>query len=807
MRKIKIMMMMPLFLAVSLFFAGCNQSADNDDDTPTGGVPVADAYLSGGDAIRGVDNGIANRHISGEDPTTVLWTAAINTIRYSVSNGSGIALETVDIPDATDGSVYPLVPAGKTLILDGVAQNAGISPSAGGTQVVVDGSLYLVGYSTLTLGPDPAETNPGTILLRNGRLVVTHGTTLRYGSQATVNSVTSSSGSALRVGGIDFLDDSQLDFQNIQSNFIVETESLNSSYITLSDIWNNSGRADVNIRQGSIKSTYLFDFPVTPNRQLLVFGNGDQPEIPAGVSGGPYPDVTIKEGLAYVGIGNLLEHVNLVVNGTLAANYHISPYAITVGPNGWLYNYPSTDGSVAFYDTKLDKSLSIASGGRADLYNLKTTRGAVITEVSVADNAVLAINEGNTINFDGPIDGTLILTGNNYDVTTNVGGQLEYRAPGGTVTLNNADLKGVKLSGGSASIKGGASLAVTGNLQLSGNNGKVLVGGSLAADYAALELNNSIRLDGGFTLSPVGGTAAEIGLTSEKVIINDQKTLATDKGALSGIGGKILFTNGANEDDIVGADGAEDEGVVYSLQGNKFLLGSASLDVTNSLGYAALDLTGGASIVFGATDVGGGVSLLNGQYIISSREEDADEGPTTQFVLGEVYNDYISTTPVKHIGIGIGPETNPNNANHILTLGPDSKIIFGGPGGTPKYLLVGHPGASVRNNDVNAYSRSQFAIRGTGTSPATIETPNFLVVGSLGVFNEWVNAVNYEPLFANDSDLKDSTDPEDTNVPYASGDITVKVSGASLSIQHNNIWTWGSHTNGDGDTVGKWTTN
>jgi hypothetical protein len=811
MRKIKIMMMMPLFLAVSLFFAGCNQSADNDDGPSVGDVPLPNAYLNGANALTGLADSISNGNGA---VGTISWTAAVNTIQYTPGNGGGVTLYTQPVA-GVEGSFYPLVPAGKALILNVTADSGTIVPDDGAV-VEVEGSLYLTNKALLSVGNTNAS--DGAIRLNGGRLFVTQGTTLKYGTAATNLSLIldSANSSALLTGGIVFSAESTLHLADNNRDYI-RIDPASASYVNLRDIWNNSGLADVSILQGGIKSTDVLGFfnaPVTSGRTLSVDGRyfdetqKAHPEIPPGSNDGDVTSdpIIIQEGLEYTGIGNQLEHVNLVVNGVLNALYPIKPATIRVGPKGQLTNYMHTTG--------LDRSLRVESGGTVAVQNIVSNNTDVgappITDVVVESDAVLAILGGSgNIQYEGPIDGTLILGGNGYYVSrtggVTVGGQLVYYDDiddtTSTVTLNNAVFSNVVLSGGSVTIKDdGAELRVIGNLEL-GGNGRVLVGGSLAPNYAALELNDKISLTGGFALKPVGGTAAEISLTSD-VIINSDKTTEYEKGALLGAGGVIRFTNGASGE--VFTTDANDVDTVYSdSPADRFILGGTSLVGTNSVGSATLSLTN-ASIVFGARTVNNGVSLVNGQYIINSNDYD-ETGSATRFALGTVYT---TTSPaVNHLGIGIGPLSQTTAEGHSLTLGAGASIVFGGPGNDPKYLLVGRPyavgrGVSLDEEGVPEIDaiESPFAIRGIVSSEATITIPNFLVVGSLGIDNSGYDR-NVDPLpalFVNDTDLQ-------TDDPFTAGDITLTDDEQSILVHHNYRWTWGQHENAEGEQVGKWT--
>jgi hypothetical protein len=791
------MMMMPLFLAVSLFFAGCNQSADNDDDgTSTGGVPVADAYLSNGTQLVGLDNSISNGL-----PTTgtVSWSASVNTIEYAFSS-SAPALNTFAIPGG-DGAVYPLVPAGKTLILNG-SSNTAISPSAG-TVAVVEGSLYLTNRSRLLVGDEGNST--GAILLNGGRLFVTKGTTLDYGTAATDLGLIRNSANtpALLSGGITFGAigaSGTLSLLNNGYDFIRINPASGTNYINLSDIWTSSNPATVFINQGSIKSADIFEFPVNPNRVLGVYNDNGERDEPIFDSKG---DITIKEGLWYYDIGNPIEHINLVVNGYLHADREIVPATITVGEKGHLENNEST---------VLDTSLLVKSGGVASLASLTAGQGAPIADVEVQEDATLQVGyTGGEIGYTKPILGTLILTGQGgYTVNTTVGGKLVHYKPAlggepggaGTVTLNNAVLKDVWLSGGIAQIKAnGAQLKVNGSLQLE-DDATVLVGGSLAANYAALELKEAISLTGGFTLMPEVSTTADaevISAAAKLVIDSAPVTIAstdpdvTDKGALLG-SGNITFINGA--DQTVDFEDENGDTTYYSDASDKFVLGAESLVVTNNVGYGTLSLTD-ATIVFGATLQNEGVSLVNGQYIISS---DEDSG-ATRFVLGKLEGSTDYATDAKVIGIGIGPLVNTGNVAHTLTLGPGSGIVFNGKPNNPKFLLVGPPGAANRNVESDEETiDSSFAIRGiaSSTDNVTISIPNYLVVGSLSTSNKWDRSQGGpQSLFVNDTDLQEDT-------KYASGNITAGNIG-TLSVLHKVIWSWEPHTDSAGEPVGKWT--
>jgi hypothetical protein len=803
MRKIKIMMMMPLFLAVSLFFAGCGQSVDNDsDDTPTGGVPERDAYLSSGERLLvGLDNSISNGQPGASG--TVSWSASVRTIEYAV--GAELTLNTFNIPEG-DGTVYPLVPAGNTLILSGSTSSApGIKPD-NNTTVVVEGALYLTNGANLLVG---AAVDNGRIRLRNsGHLFVTKGTVLSYDHYATDLSLIldSANSPALLSGGISFgaigasgtlsLANSLPDLPD-NGGFIRINPAQGTDYINLSAIWASSNPATVFLNQGGIKSAEIFGFQVGPNRVLAVYNSEEQRTEPIFDNKG---DITIQEGLWYENIGNSLEHVNLVVEGRLNANRSIVPATITVGEKGYLINDQSTT---------LDTSLLVKSGGVAELASLTAGGGAPIADVEVQENATLQVGgTGGKIGYTGPILGTLILNGEGkYTVNTTVGGKLVYYKPisgAGTVTLNNAELTGVELSGGNAQIKDkGAELKVNGSLELEAG-AAVRVGGSIAANYAALELNEEISLTGGFTLRPVVSTvegdiistAAEMVLDSAPVTIASTNPDVKDKGALLG-SGKITFTNGGATEVY---DDDSDVTTVYSeLAGDKFTLGAVKLVGSNSIGYGTLSLTD-ATIVFGATVQNDGVSLVNGQYIISSGEDSGEAA--TRFVLGELegFTDYANAAKV--IGIGIGPLVNAGDVAHTLTLGPGSGIVFGGNPNNPKFLLVGPSGAPTREDieDDDDTIESPFAIKGIAPSTAnvTISIPNYLVVGSLGALNGWDRTEGaHQPLFVDDTNLLETT-------KYASGNITAKNSG-TLSVSHNVIWKWEPHRDFVNEPVGKWT--
>jgi hypothetical protein len=787
MRKIKIMMMMPLFLAVSLFFAGCGQSVDNDDDDTPTGVPSPDAYLSGGDALYGTVGGIANRHNEGGAPNIVSWSDTVRTIQYTANGGP--ILDTYLVPDG-DGAVYPLVPAGNTLILNALDSSV-IQPGANaGTQVVVEGSLYLTNAAVLEVGGgDPGDTAIGSILLNGGRLFVTNGTTLQYGTNATSLNLIQNSAStpALLSGGITFGASGTLSFfgNNGPNNHdILRINPTSGTKVDLSAVWTSSSPANVFIPQGNILSADIFAFPVTADRKLAVYNNfgtglDDIPGIKSGEQSDP---IIIRDGLIYYdgggSAGKVLEHLDLEVNGVFYAGREIRPKSIKVGPKGVLNNTLTTG---------LDTSLSVASGGVADLGSLvSNVQDGEVKDVSVETGAVLTISGSGRIAYNpGQIGGTLILTGDNYTVNTAVTGQLEYRNSGGTVSLTDATLANVDLSGGRAAVKkSGASLAVNGDLKLS-SGAAVLVGGSRAIGYDALELYDNIWLDGGFTLEPVGGTAARIGLTSDVIIktslpVNSTSNLDLERGALLSAGnGTILFTNGADES-VLGVD-TDDEDVVYNAQSDKFRLGSGSLAVTNEVGFGTLSLTG-ADIVFGETEVDYGVSLRSGQYIISS------ENNETGFAIGRLYGH-----DSRDSGISIGDTG--YDGSHSFLLGPSAEIIFGGVSDQTRYLLVGTPYASPRTTVSvdDPPPESSFAIRGIAdNSAATIRIPNFLVVGSLGATKPIRNGT-LEPLFAYDRFAYSTSD--NPTASYSSGDITVSANDSgSLSVQHNNVWTWGSRS-------------
>jgi hypothetical protein len=803
MRKIKIMMMMPLFLAVSLFFAGCGQSVDNDsDDTPTGSVPLPDEFLNGNN-VYGIADGITSG-ASGAAGTRSWLT--YNTIQYTV-NLSGESL-TLHADDPSDDIIYPLVPAGKSLILN--AQGKYILPESADTGspvpiVYVDGALYLTNAGTLALGVGSV---PGRIRLRNnGRLIVTTGTELNYSGAATLDSIMGSGNTpALRSSGIEFMRGSTLNFSNgTPTHDFFSIGQTDDNHTDLQDIWDRSSPADVTIDQGKIKSAQIFAFSVSPDRKLTVYNNmgtglDDIPGIKLGEQSDP---IIISEGLIYVDnggqVGKVLEHLDLEVNGKLDANRIIRPKSIKVGPRGVLINGQATG---------LDTSLSVVSGGVASLGNLVSNDpDKTVTDVSVEPGALLTIDNGGMLNGTminynrGQIGGTLILTGNNkYTVDTAVTGLLEYRHSAGTVSLTDADLTNVELSNGMASIKkNGASLTVNGDLKLSGNSASVLVGGSRAAGYAALQLYDNIWLDGGFTLKPVGGTAAEIGLTRDVIIktsrpVDTTTNLGLERGALLLAGdGTILFTNGA--DGTVEGEELDDEGVVYNAAADRFILGSGSLAVTSDVGFGTLGLKG-ADIVFGETEAEFGMSLRSGQYIISS-----EDSTSTGFAIGRLSGHASLAT-----GISIGTVPGYDDIDSFI-LGPGAEIIFGGESDQPRYLLVGAPYALART-DVTPDDPpvSPFEIRGIAeNSTATIKIPNFLIVGSLAASPPTANTENSQPLFQTDR-YADSAS-ENPKPSYSSGGITVDEDDGSLYVGHTGTWEWGQHPSTDTESGfdGGWT--
>jgi hypothetical protein len=741
MRKIKIMMMMPLFLAVSLFFAGCGQSVDNDNDVPSGGdVPLPNRYLEGAGTLYVNDEGLgvfdASGDIIGSNGPYDWADPAINTIEHTLS--SGVLSLSVALDD--DGIPRPLVPTGKTLILKGS------SPSqvqvADDVEVVVDGALYLTNKALLSIG---AAGNSGTILLNNGRLFVTEGTTLRYGTDAVVNSISRADTSSALKGAIEFWSESTLDFTDNDHDFIRIGATTNVNHITLSELWTNSNPATVKINQGTIDNDDLLKFDlVSPDRLLYVDGGSGKELFDSS-------EITINAGLEYVNIRSDLEHKNVTVNGSLSPGKDVYAKTLTIGADGQYFNDKNT---------VIDDGLVV--NGFGSLSALAFTNTSVVT---VAPAGTLVISAPHGFNYSPTIDGTLVLGGGATLYTgnrLNVGGEL-YILNGAvpTFTLGGGILEAkagdIRISGGSVTLDGDSTLTVSNSLALTGN-GMVKAGGLVIDDEStgdyALEMKD-ITLTGGFTVA--GGTdAAQITVTGGQVTFG---SAATYKGALVGAG-DIVFKHNMEE------DSEPDKSFIFT---GKLL----STDGAQS----SLILGTGQSIVFGGETVDGGVSFTGGTYHVES------EGSGTRFALG-----YLPITGGEGLGLGIG-RVGPENDVTSLALSPDSHIRFAAP---DAYLLVGSAAAQRISGEEEGSEESLFSISGTlgtnGQGPS-IRISNVIIAGSLGnvTGNRATPAV---PLF--------TYDKENLGGTAATGVITVDYTGAqgsgggggSLTIDHNYTWTY-----------------
>jgi hypothetical protein len=811
MKKI-MFMMMPLFLTALIFGAGCDQdpSTTKDNSSSGGDDVVADVTIQAQDSnstltIDGKGIITSRRWSDGATTATADWTK-VNKVRF-IANGSA---QLAAVPPVGDETWPVFVPNGKTLILSGqgnVELNQGLAPGAPagatvkGSKIIVDGKLF-VENGTLQIGTNPNTTEFEQIVLRNGSLRVYQGATLKYGGIAKVTSILKGDRSALKYGGIEFVKDglldlasglpasddftdvfesfSSLDLSGVPSTFVIRETDPNEeeNYITLAQVYANSGDAIVSLNQGDfVSSKYLIDeFSVRPDRLLIVNGSHRTPAI---VDAEELPGtITIKKGLVYMEpdiASRSFEHKDVVVNGgvyTVAKNVYATN--LTIASGAIYYNQAVTD---------IDNKLEVNGEG---IFNELAfmginESGATEARATVGRDGSLLITARHTFTYSPVINGTLELGGGGL---LNPGHRIraigQFKA-GDFVLGNgilNANTGSVEIDeDGKVKLIGDSTLEVVNSLEVY-DEAQVSVG-ELNREEPTSDLENyrdaltlqNIMFNGAFTLT--GGTeSAQLTATGSSVRFGSASTIT---GALSG---PIVFAHGTAGTEPKKSFTFDYQTLATDGAGSSLILGSDG------------------QIVFGqSAEAETGISLTGGTYSVES------DGAGTRFAFGQL--DLANAE--KGLGIGIGRAGAGNGEHTSLRLSPDSQIRFALQEPAQAYLLTGS--VSAHREFLYTYNRyppydgniptgigsgtesSLFAINGTVGSQIKIDS--VVIAGSLGhvIGTRVSNAV---PLFAYDSENLYGT--------AATGSLTVVHgtmqtgiyggggAGGSLTVDHDYTW-------------------